>query len=161
MELAIMSLFLLGVTVWFVWRHFREVRFITTRHTVHCPLYDYSAHLNVRTKFQPQMGPRHVDVGSCSLQHQEPISPPQKVVWVPDLPYSDLRFQKGQPAPIHVGDVPCRKDCLHLLNLAEGHCEIGQKRCIFGVMDSPELAREAARNTDSESSTLQMPWTYA
>ncbi len=160
MEFTIISLFLFGGVGWLLWRHFRGIHFTTTQQRVHCPLHNHSAHVAVRTKLQPQEGPRYVNVTTCSLQNQEPVSPPERLVWVPDLPYSDLRFQKSKPLPIHIGGVSCRKDCLHILNLAEGHGEIGQRRGVLGVMDSPELSREAACKTDSESSTLQTTWTY-
>ncbi len=157
--IILISLVLLEVG-WVLWYYFQGVRFATTQHTVHCPLHDHSATLTVDTKFQDRWSRRHVDVATCSLQHQEPVVLPERVMWVPDVPYSDLCFQKAKPTPTHIGGVTCRKDCLRILNLAEGHGAIGQKRCIFGVMDSPELAREAARNTASEPSTLHTPWTY-
>lgn len=158
--ISLVSLSLLGGIGGLLWRYFRGTRIDTTRHTVHCPLSDHSANLAVRTKFQSQGRRRHVDVTACSLHPQEPIIPPERVVWVPDLPYSDLRFEKGNPTPIHIGGVPCRKECLHILNLGEGHGVIGQKRCVFGVMDCPELAREAACKTAAESSGVRTPWSY-
>ncbi len=158
---SLVGLSLLGmIIIGLAWRHFRGVRFAITQHTVHCPLRDHDARLAVRTKYTAAGRQRHVDVTACSLQHREPIIPSNRVVWVPDLPYSDLRFQAGKPEPIHVGGVPCRKTCLPLLNLADGKGIIGQQRCVFGVMDCPELAREATHNAASETSSLQTPWSY-
>ncbi len=161
MEWILISLFLLSGIGWWIWRHYRIVPFATTHHTVDCPLHNQSADIAVHTKFKRAGSQRHVDVTSCSLHYQGPITPPEKVVWVPDLPYSNLRFQKGNPAPIHVREVPCRKGCLHLLNQAEGDGIITQKRCVFGVMDCSELARKAAPKTASESSALRTPWSYS
>ena len=159
--ISFVGLPLLGVIIiGLLWRHFRGARFSITQQTVHCPLHDQDAHLAVRTKYTASGRQRHVDVTACSLRHREPVVPPKRVVWVPDLPYSDLRFQAGKPTPIHIGEVPCRKDCLHLLNLADGKGVMGKKRCVFGVMDCPELVREATDNTASETSALRAPWSY-
>ena len=152
---------LLGRIYGLLMRCHRKRRLAVTRHTVRCPLHDCNATVTARTRLRTKRRPRHADIQACSLLPMEPVVPPSRMVWVPDLPYYDIHLQPTRQPPSYPLKVPCRKPCLYILNGAVETGRVRQGRCISGTMDCLELEREATRNTVAETATTQAPWSYS
>jgi hypothetical protein len=143
-----------------LWHRAGKVQHIVTQHTVRCPEHDYDATIVVHTKASTQRGRRHVNVIDCLLFPHEPVYPPTKIDWVPDLPYYAIPRYPARHTPVYDPRVPCRKHCLYALNHAAETGKTRQGRCMSGSIDCLELERQATHNTVAESATTQTPWSY-
>ena len=124
----------------------RQPRSTMTQHTLSCPLHNRSATVTVRTRAQARRRRRYVDVTACSLLPQEPVVYTTRVAWCPDTPYYELYMQKVGQYPRQASQVPCRKDCLRLLNGVAGSRPIHPIHCTSGTTDGLELVQQAIRN---------------
>ncbi len=141
--------------LWDAW----NARYTVTQHVVRCPEYDCDTTVVVKSKTRPR-GARHVDVTACSVFQHEPIYPPSKMVWVPDVTsYAVPRLPAGY-IPAYDLSVPCHKRCLYVLNDEIDTGNVRRGRCISGSIDCVELERQITRNTVAESATTRSPWSY-
>ena len=135
-------------------------KYTVMHHRVCCPKHGDDATITTRTRLRKRCRARHVEVQTCSLLPKQPATPGAKVVWVPDLPYQELHLREGEPSPRYTMKVPCRMDCLHIINEDIDLDHIRQGRCISGVFDCLELEREASRKTGADMRPIQSPLSY-
>ncbi len=133
-----------GIGIW-LWQRHREQRFPLTQHTVRCPLYDRQATLTVRTNPIARPRGQYVDVTACSILPATPCILPASMAYLPDMPSYEPYLQKARPHRYTL-EVPCRKDCLYVLNEAEGSCPIRHIRCTSGISNGLELTRQVVQN---------------
>jgi hypothetical protein len=143
-----------------LWRRAWNARYTVTTHTVHCPEYDCDATVVIQTNVRTRRRWRHVGVTRCSVFPREPVYPPHKIDWVPDIPYFAVPRYPAGGTPVYNLNVPCHKQCLYLLNDALETGTIRQERCLSGIIDCVELEREATHNTRAGAATTRTPWSY-
>ena len=144
-----------AVGIW--WR--RRGPYELTSHNVRCPLHGDEARVNVRTAAQGRHP--YVDVVACTLHPNEPVFVPSKIDWVPEISYYAAGLSRSMKGPIYQLGVPCRKDCLAILNQAEDHGIPRYHHHLSGVNDCLDLEREVTRHTVAETPTTQEPWSYS
>ena len=109
-----------------LWHRMWNARYTVTQHMVHCPEHECEATVVVQTKARARRGRQHVAVKACSLFPQEPVYPPNKIDWVPDVPYYAVQRYPAGHTPVYDLHVPCHKSCLYALNNA---VETGKTPC--------------------------------
>ena len=145
---AILSLIgiLTGGVSTLLWQHHRARWLTLTRHTVHCPFYDCQATVVVRTNPLAQPRRQHVDVATCSLSPETLVTFPARLVFVTDSSYGKPYVQEPGRYPYYTPRVPCRKNCLAILNRAADSCAIQPVRCTSEANSGPDLAQQATHN---------------
>jgi hypothetical protein len=144
--LSLMGILLMGGVGALLWQRQRARWLVLTRQTVRCPLYDCQATTVVRTNPLVQPGRQHVDVASCSLHPETLVTLPEKMVYVTDSSYDRLYPQALGRYPRSTLGVPCRKNCLAILNMAVDSCAMQPVRCTSEAHSGPDLAQQATHN---------------
>lgn len=144
--LSLMGILLMGGVGTLLWQRHRARWLVLTRHTVRCPLNACQATLVVRTNPLAQPGRQHVDVASCSLHPETLVTLPARLVCVTDSSYDRPYPQEPGRYPRSTLGVPCRKNCLAILNTAAGSCAIQPVRCTSEVNNGPDLAQQTTHN---------------
>lgn len=136
--LSLMGILLMGGVGALLWQRHRTRWLVLTRHSVRCPLYDCQATMVVRTNPLAQPRRQHVDVATCSLHPETLVSLPEKMVYVTDSSYDRPYPQEPGRYPRYTLGVPCRKNCLAILNTAAASCAIQPVRCTSEAKSGPD-----------------------
>jgi hypothetical protein len=118
--LSLIGLILIGGAGALLWQRHRARWLALTRYTVRCPLYDSLATVVVGTNLLAQPWRQHIDVVACSLHPETLDTFPERLVFVLDTSYAQRYPQAPGQYPRSSLKVPCRKNCLAILNKAAG-----------------------------------------
>ena len=144
--LSLIGILLIGGVGALLWQRHWARWLALTRHTIRCPLYDCEATIVVRTNPLAQPGRQHVDVATCSLHPETLITLPERMVFVTDSAYDKQYPQEPWRYRRYALGVPCRKNCLAILNKAADSCVIQSVRCTSEASTGPDLAQQATHN---------------
>ena len=155
--LSLMGIIFVGGVGTLLWKR-HQARWLTlARHTMHCPLHDCQATIVVRTNSLTHPRRQYVDVTACSLHPETPVTLPERIGSVPDTSYDTLYPQAPGRYPHYPLKIPCRKNCLAILNKGADSCAIQPVCCTSEASHGPYLAQQATHN----SVMTQALWFYS
>jgi len=144
--LTLIGVLLMGGIGALLWQRHRAQWLVLTRHSVRCPLYDCQATIVARTNPLAQPRWQHLDVATCSLHPERLVTLPERMVFVRDSSYDKQYPQEPGRYPRYTPGLPCRKNCLAILNKAADSCATQPVRCTSETNNGPDLAQQATHN---------------
>jgi hypothetical protein len=135
---------ILGVCLW--WRR-RQQRLRVTYHSLRCPMHDDRAEVAVTTDPAAPSGRQYLGVTSCSVHSNVAIGLQERFAFLSDSPPCRVRLEPARSTPVYTDTVPCRADCVFVLNATAVSGVPQTVECTSGASDAIALAEQALGRT--------------